>query len=212
LGRSLARQKQEFSRICNILYQRGLVSGVGGNLCARVGDYYLLTPTGYSLRDVNPYNVSVLDKHLELIQGPSPTKDAFVHLEVLNVREDVTVSCHIHGPHATAVSSLLQPGDNSLPPITPGFVYFAYPLPLLRFMLPGSDELKRSVLKAFSNKGLKAVLLQNHGLITLGETYYEAVDIAEEIEEAAHIYLLTRGKARGLTDEQINSIKGLREA
>jgi len=55
----------------------------------------------------------------------------------------------------------------------------------------------------------KALLLQNHGLITLGKSYSAVIDIAEEVEEAARIYLLTQGKGRSLTKEQVQRIKKL---
>jgi len=209
LAQWLEKEKEKFSRACRILYEKGLVSGVGGNLCVRAGEIYLLTPTGYSLRDIETDNISVVDENMKLIEGQPPTKDALVHMEVLKKRTDVAISCHVHGAYIIAAGSLLYPGDNSIPPITPGFVYFAYPLPMLPFLVPGSNELKTSVVEILSKGEIKALLLQNHGLITLGESYSEAINIAEEVEEAAHIYLLTHGKARHLTDSEIEKIKSL---
>ena len=209
MAKWLEKEKKDFSKACKILYQKGLVSGVGGNLCARVDEIYLFTPTGFSLRDVETDNISIVNENMELIEGPPPTKDALVHMEVLRRRTEVTVSCHVHGAYIIAVSSLLDPGKDSIPPITPGFVYFAYPLPMIPFLIPGSNELKKSVCQILGNGKAKALLLQNHGLITLGKDYSDAIDIAEEVEEAAHIYLLTQGKARRLTDEEIRKIKSL---
>ncbi|MBW1729994.1 MAG: class II aldolase/adducin family protein [Deltaproteobacteria bacterium] len=203
------KEKKEFCQACRLLYQAGLVTGVGGNLCIRVNEGFLLTPTGFSLRDLKPDNVSVLDEEESLLAGPLPTKDAAIHLNILQKRKDIRVSCHVHGAHIIAASSLMEPGDNTLPPITPGFVYFAYPLPMLPFLLPGSDELAAEVMKILGSGTGKALLLQNHGLITLGRDYAEVLNIAEEVEEAAHIYLLTQGKGRYLTQEEINKVKEL---
>lgn len=209
MRRSLEQEKRDFARACHILYEKGLVSGVGGNLCARAGEFFLLTPTGYSLRDVDRDKISVLDANQVLIEGPPVTKDAPVHLALLKIRPDIKVSCHVHGAHIIAASCMLEPGPDSIPPLTPGFVYFAYPLPMLPFLVPGSKELTEAVGKVLVSEGINALLLQNHGLIALGKTYSHAVNIAEEVEEAAHIYLLTQGKARSLKQEDIEKIKGL---
>ncbi|NIR17684.1 MAG: class II aldolase/adducin family protein, partial [Desulfobacterales bacterium] len=52
------------------------------------------------------------------------------------------------------------------------------------------------------------LLLQNHGLVTTGENLEEAVNIAEEIDEAARIYLMTDGKAKAISVEDVRKIKG----
>ncbi len=201
--------KQEFCRFCTLLYQRGLVAGIGGNVCVRVEDAFLLTPTGYSLRNLEVSMVSVLSTKGEHLQGLPPTKDANLHLGVLNKRREAKVSCHLHGAHIIAASSLMNPGANSLPPLTPGFTYFAYPLPMLPFLVPGSNELVSEVTDKLGTGNRKALLLQNHGLITLGKDYQEAMDIAEEIEEAAHIFVLTQGKGRILTEQEVRAIRAL---
>ncbi|MBW2205150.1 MAG: class II aldolase/adducin family protein [Deltaproteobacteria bacterium] len=69
---------------------------------------------------------------------------------------------------------------------------------------PGSGE------KAFSGKDSYAVLLLNHGLITIGKDFNEAMNIAEEVDEAARVYLLTGGRALPISSESIDHIKSLR--
>ena len=93
-----------------------------------------------------------------------------------------------------------------LPPVTPGFVHYAYPLPMIPFMVPGTEELAHTVAKALSFKGCRAVLLQNHGLVTIGKDFEEALNIAEEIDEAALIMVLTAGKARTIPVENLDEI------
>jgi len=68
----------------------------------------------------------------------------------------------------------------------------------------------RSVSEALSDKESYAVLLKNHGLVTVGKSFEEALNIAEEIDEAARIYILTGGKALPITTENIDKIKSLR--
>ena len=104
---------------------------------------------------------------------------------------------------------MFKPGPSTLPALTPGFVYYAYPLPMIPFMVPGSPDLAKSVSEALSGKGSYAALLKNHGLVTVGKSFEEALNIAEEIDEAARVYVLTGGKAPPIPAENIDKIKSL---
>jgi ribulose-5-phosphate 4-epimerase/fuculose-1-phosphate aldolase len=188
--------KAEFCRFCHLLYERHLVSGVGGNVAAASGSNVLLTPSGYSLRDVEPDLVVTVDENGLVLDGARPTKDADMHLGILRARPEARVVLHVHGAHIVAATAMLKPGPDTLPPLTPGFVYYAYPLPMIPFMVPGTRLLAETVVGEFSKGAKRALLLQNHGLVTLGKDFHEALNVAEEIDEAARIYLLTGGKGR----------------
>lgn len=199
-----------FISYCKLLYQRGFVRGVGGNLSLRIEDNIIITPTGVSLRDVTEENIVIMREDGRIIRGESPTKDVGLHMRIMKKRKDINCVCHVHGDYIISASVLLNPGESSLPPITPGFVYFAYPLPMLPFMVPGSDKLVDAVSNYFSNKRIHALLLQNHGLISIGRTFYEAMNIIEEIDEAARVYLITGGRGNVINNKQIKEIKMLK--
>lgn len=199
---SLASLKA-FCRHCRLMYDRRLVCGTGGNLAERRGDHILLTPTGRSLRALKTDQVVVSDLQGRYIAGTKPTREASMHLAILRARPEIGAVCHAHGAAVIAVASLLEPGEASLPAITPGFALCAHPLPLLPYFTPGTDELATAVGAVFAGNRRRAVLLQNHGLVTAGRDFDEAFDIAEEVEEAAHAYLLASGKARTLTAEDL---------
>jgi ribulose-5-phosphate 4-epimerase/fuculose-1-phosphate aldolase len=191
--------KKNFCAWCRLLYERHLVSGSGGNLAARAGNSVMLTPTGCSLRDLKPSLVVTVDLSGNSRQGGIPTREAPMHLKILQERRDINVVCHVHGAYIIAAGTMLTPGPESIPPVTPGFAYTAYPLPLIPYLPPGSEALSRAVADVLSSSQCKAVLLKSHGLVTAGSDYPEAINLAEEIEEAAHIYVLTSGKAPSLT-------------
>lgn len=201
--------KEKFVEFCKLLYTRDLVSGVGGNVSAKDGERILVTPTGFSLNDINSTNLSVVDVQGKPIEGAKPTKDLDVHLEVLKARPEFKVVCHVHGAHLIAFSTLVDPGSSILPPITPGFVYLSYPLAMIPFLVPGSNELTKAVKRHFTETESRALMLKNHGLITTGESFRDALNVAEEIDEAAKIWLLTNGKADVIDEEGVRRIKEL---
>jgi ribulose-5-phosphate 4-epimerase/fuculose-1-phosphate aldolase len=198
--------KETFCRFCHLLYDRHLVTGVGGNMAARSDKNILLTPSGYSLRDVEPDMVVTVNGDGLVIEGANPTKDAGMHLQVLRAKPDVNVVFHVHGAYIVAASAMLEPGPDTLPPITPGFVYYAHPLPMVPFLVPGTQILADTVAEKISKRQCRAVLLQNHGLVTIGKDFQESLNVAEEIDEAARIFVLTCGKAKTIPLEDLSKI------
>jgi len=191
--------RQRFVRFCTTLYERHLVTGIGGNVAIRDGDRVLVTPTGASLRALAPDEVVVVDLDGKVIGPGAPSKEITMHLAVLRAHPDATVACHVHGSHLITASCMLEPGDDSLPPLTPGYVYYAYPMPLVPFAVPGTPELVDMV--ADKIQGRRAVLLQNHGLVTVGRDIDEALNIAEEVDEAAQVFVLSQGQAAPIPAE-----------
>jgi ribulose-5-phosphate 4-epimerase/fuculose-1-phosphate aldolase len=209
-NRIVGISKADFCRFCSTLYERHLVSGSGGNLSVRVGEKIFVTPSGCSLRDLEPERVVTVNQRGELLDGAEPTKDLAMHLGIMGERPDIRVVCHVHGASIIAASTLLVPGHDVLPPLTPGFVYFVHPLAMLAFLVPGSEALARATTEKFSNPECSALLLQNHGLVTVGRDFEEAFNVAEEVEEATRIYVLTNGKAREIPEEDVEEIKSMR--
>ena len=201
--------KEDFCLFCRLLYDRHLVTGVGGNVSARIGDKFYITPSGHSLRGLRPNLLVTLDKKGRVLEGVVPTKDVEVHMGILRIRPDINVVCHVHGAFIIAASALMEPGPDVLPPITPGFAYFAHPLKMVSFRVPGTEEFAKATTEPFSHPTCRALLLQNHGLVTVGENFEEAVNIAEEIDEAARIYLMTNGKAKPISLEDVRKINEL---
>ena len=209
IKRSFSASKEDFCRLCRLLHDRHLVSGVGGNVSARSGSHILLTPSGCSLGHVERHMISVVNDEGLLIEGRKATKEAHMHMGILRERLDVNVVLHLHGPYIIAASTMLNPGPSALPAITPGFVHLAHPLPMLPFLVPGTEALAKAVAMELSDDGKSAVLLQNHGLITVGKGFEDALNIAEEIDEAAKVFVLTGGRACPITARDAVKIKSL---
>ena len=191
--------RDRFVEFCRTLYDRELVTGVGGNVAVRDRDTVLVTPTGRSLGFLAASDVVTVNLEGQVIGEGRPSKEADMHLLVLRGQPEARVVCHVHGSYIIAASCMLEPGDDSLPALTPGFTFFAYPMPMVPFAVPGSRELLQMVGE--KARGRRAVLLQNHGLVTIGATIEEALNIAEEVDECARVFVLSGGRARPIPAE-----------
>ena len=190
--------------ICHQLYQRGLVSGSGGNVSLRVEDGFLITPAGLSLGSLTENQLARVDLTGRALFKGRPSKESPMHLAIYQAREDVKAIVHTHSPHATALTCLLGPGWY-IPPYTPGYAYLVRHLPLVPYHRPGSQALADAIRKEASlTNGL---LLQNHGVVALGTSLAEALSVAEEIEDNCRIYLLTQGQARSLSSAEVEEIR-----
>ena len=84
---------------------------------------------------------------------------------------------------------------------TPYYLMRVSPLSVLPYFRPGSTELAGAVGVAAAAHD--AMLMRNHGVITLGRTMDEAVDRCEELEETAKLWFLLRDQSiRRLSTEE----------
>jgi ribulose-5-phosphate 4-epimerase/fuculose-1-phosphate aldolase len=181
------------------LYGRGYAAGSAGNISVRVDDGILVTPTGSCLGHLEPGRISKVSMDGVLVSGDKPTKEVYLHLAVYEERPDAAAVVHLHSAHAVAVSCLtdVDPED-VLPPLTPYYVMRVGTLPLVRYHRPGSDGLAVDVRARA--KGHSAVLLAHHGPAVWNRSLDAAVYAAEELEEAAKVYLLVRNRGYRVLD------------
>lgn len=183
------------------LFSRGLTHGSTGNIGARAGNGVLVTPTGRSLGDVTPDDLSLIDLSGQHLSGPPPTKEAFLHAAMLRARPQDNAVVHTHSTYAAAVSCLqgLDP-DSALPPLTAYFVMRAGRIPLLPYHAPGDRRLGQIAESAAATAN--ALLLSNHGPIASAASVGAALDAVEEIEETAKLFLILGDRPVHLVDDQ----------
>jgi ribulose-5-phosphate 4-epimerase/fuculose-1-phosphate aldolase len=189
------------------LFARGYSVGSAGNISVRLPDGYLMTPTNSSLGRLQADRISKLDLGWAHIGGDKPSKEVFMHRAVLDARPQAGAVVHLHSTHATAISCLAASGDAApIPPLTPYFVMrIGRRLPVIRYYRPGDAAMEGDIHLAA--KDGPALLLANHGPVVSGASLVDAVNAAEELEEAARLALLLRGQtARELTPAQVDDL------
>lgn len=189
-------------------FERRLTFGRTGNISIRVDDHALITPTGASLGALDPNALSVVDATTGAhVDGPQPSKEAFLHAAVYRARPDASAVVHLHSTHSVAVSCLVDVDTaDVLPPLTAYYVMRVGRLPLLPYHAPGDAELGQ--LAHDTARDHHAMLLANHGPVVAGADLAAAADAAEELEETAALHLLLRGHAtRPLTAHQVAQLR-----
>jgi len=170
------------------LYDAGLITPKGGNVSVRIPDSEELwiTPTQLykgGLTEEKLIRVNLRGKRLEGQDRPSVEMP--MHLLIYRTRPDVGAIIHSHAPMATVVGLLHEP----VPPLTIEAIALA-DAPRVPFMLSGTEELSQAVVDALGDGS--AVLLQNHGLLTVGKDLREAANKAHQLEFAARIVVICR--------------------
>lgn len=188
------------------LFARRLTHGRTGNISARLDDGFLVTPTGTSLGELDPGGLSRVALDGRHLDGPRPSKEAFLHAAVYRARPSAQAVMHLHSTHAVAVSCHAEadPAD-ALPPLTAYYAMRVGRLPVLPYHAPGDPSLG-PVAEAAAARD-HAFLLANHGSIAAAADLATAADIAEEIEETARLWLLLRSQpTRPLTPAQAGAL------
>ncbi|WP_337002486.1 MULTISPECIES: class II aldolase/adducin family protein [unclassified Microbacterium] len=192
-------------RVAHSIHRRGLTHGRTGNLAVREGEHVLLTPTGVSLADVDADRLSVVALDGTHLDGPKPTKEAFLHVAMLRVRPDLNAVVHTHSVHAAAVSCLADvDADHPIPPLTAYYGMRVGTLRMLPYFAPGDPAATDAVEEAA--RRTHALLLRNHGPVVAGVDLDAALDALEELEHTAQLFFLTRGLATApLTSAQLHA-------
>ncbi len=201
-----SRLRKELAGFGRKLFEKGLIHGSGGNISAREGKFVYLSPSGFYLNNIKPsqhikLNLRTGKKENSVLK---PTCETPMHLACYRARSDIQAVIHVHPPFAIASSC----AGITLRALFPDFVVLiGDKVPLVPYFIPGSQIIGERFKKIF--KKYSAVLIQNHGLVTVGKNLSEAFLRAEIIEEAAKIYYLARslGRVRFLSKKEIVEIE-----
>ena len=174
--------------VFRLAYARRLVDLLGGNASARLSsDEILITPTSMPKVLIKPQSIVKIKLDGSVVSGGNPSSEWRMHVGIYRVRDDVKFVLHTHPPNILALTKAGLKIDLSLSEAI-SYVGEITEVPYLR---PGSSELADAVSKAISRRNVTAVILRNHGLVTVGSTPYEALNRAEVLENLAYITLLS---------------------
>ena len=176
-----------------ILSRFGLDEGISGHITARdPGDPHLFwtAPFGVHFGVVRPEQLLLVDSDGDVVQGTGPlNRAAFViHSAVHAARPDVIGAVHAHGLQGKAFASLHQ----LLSPITQDSCAFYRDHSIYREYHGVALEREEGLRIAAALGDNKAVVLANHGHLTVGTTVEAAVWWYVAMERSMQAELIAR--------------------
>jgi L-ribulose-5-phosphate 4-epimerase len=165
------------------LPRQGLVAWTSGNLSGRgpSGDLVAIKPSGVHYRDLTPDRIVIVDLDGKVVWGDlRPSTDTATHLYIYRHRPDVRGVVHTHSTYATAWAALGRPIPVFL---TSAADNFGGSVPCGGYAVIGEEAIGREVVEKIGDS--TAILLENHGVFTIGDTPEHALRAAVMVEEVA---------------------------
>jgi L-ribulose-5-phosphate 4-epimerase len=190
------------------LPRNGLVAWTSGNVSARVpgADLMVIKPSGIGYDDLTPESMVVCDFDGNTVgDGYSPSSDTATHAYIYRHMPEVGGVVHTHSTYATAWAALGEP----IPCVITAMAdEFGGEIPVGPFALIGSDEIGRGVVATLTGHRSPAVLMQSHGVFTIGPSARDAVKAAIMCEDVARTVHAARqlGTPVPLPQDQVDAL------
>ena len=191
---AIARTRDEIAALHSELTRYELVVWTGGNVSGRVpgADLFVIKPSGVSYDELSPENQILCDLDGKVIESTpgsnrSPSSDTAAHAYVYRNLPKVGGVVHTHSTYATAWAAR---GEAIPCVITAMADEFGGPIPVGPFAIIGDDSIGRGIVQTLDGHRSRAVLMQNHGLFTIGKDARDAVKaavMAEDVAKTVHI-------------------------
>jgi L-ribulose-5-phosphate 4-epimerase len=193
---AIARVRDDVARLHEELVRNGLVVWTGGNISGRVpgADLFVIKPSGVSYDELAPDNMILCDLDGVVVPDTpgwerSPSSDTAAHAYVYRTMPEVGGVVHTHSTYATAWAARAEP----IPCVLTAMAdEFGGDIPVGPFAIIGDDSIGRGIVTTLSGHRSRAVLMQNHGVFTVGKDAKDAVKAAVMTEDVARTVHLAR--------------------
>ena len=202
-------QQEQFIASAHKVAQYDLVKCSSGNLSWRLDKTIAAVTASRSwLGELTADQIAVCDiKTGKCLNGKTPTVEHAFHLGILRNRPEINVVLHFQSPYATAIACAKK-NDHNFNVIVEIPCYIGTPA-VVDYFPPGSVELADATIAAMKNSEM--AILRNHGLVTVGKTFNDAVQKAVFFELACQI-ILTGPNHKALPPEQVQYLRSLAKA
>ena len=184
--------REEVSALHAELVRYNLVAWTAGNVSGRVPgtDLFVIKPSGVDYDAIAPDTMILCDLDGTVVEGDlSPSSDTAAHAYVYREMPAVGGVVHTHSSYASAWAARAEP----IPCVLTGMAdEFGGPIPIGPFALIGNDDIGKGIVATLASSRSPAVLMQNHGVFTIGRTARAAVKAAVMCEDVARTVHLSR--------------------
>ena len=200
----LMHPAEQITLIIGMIYRSGMTTTSGGNLSIldENGDIWI-TPAGIDKGSLTPKDIMCVKADGTIIGPHKPSSEYPFHRALYKMRPGLHSVIHAHPPGLVTFSITHQVPDTSILPQALGV---CGPVGFAPYALPGSELLGEKIAGEFAkNPDYKAVIMENHGVVLMGEDIADAYQRFETLELCARTILNanTLGTPRYLTEKQI---------
>ncbi len=201
----LEELKESVCRFNRRMPADGLVTWTSGNVSGREGDRVVIKPSGVMFEDLTPGKMAVVDLDGNVVEGElSPSVDMPAHLVIYRERSDVAGVVHTHSHYATAFAAVGRPIPAVLTAIADEF---GGPIPLGAYCQIGEEQIGQEVVRSIGE--CPAILMQNHGVFTVGpsvEAAYKAAVMVEDVARTVWI-AMQLGEPLAIPEEEVARLR-----
>ncbi|GAA3481222.1 class II aldolase/adducin family protein [Streptomyces yanii] len=207
VGEERAHRKERLAGALRLFGEYGYEDGVSGHLTARdpeFADCFWVNPFGAPFDGMSPEDLILVNGDGQVVEGRHHVNQAAfaVHAQVHRARPDVVAVAHTHSLHGRALSTL----GEFIEPITQEScafyedhaVYQAY-----TGVVVDEDEGRR-VAAALGAR--KAIILRNHGLLTVGDSVDAAAWWFLTMERSCQVQLTARAAGKPVLIEHRDAV------
>lgn len=193
-AQSIRAVREQVAALHSELVRNGLVVWTGGNVSGRVPgtDLFVIKPSGvdYGSLTADDMILCTLDGTV-VADSPgskrAPSSDTAAHAYVYRFMPEVGGVVHTHSTYATAWAARAEP----IPCVITAMAdEFGGEIPIGPFAIIGDDSIGRGIVQTLTGHRSRAVLMQNHGVFTIGGDARDAVKaavMAEDVARTVHI-------------------------
>ena len=207
LKKSEADVRRQIIEAGGYLAYRGLIVAGAGNISVRVSaERVLITPAGKRKGNLTADEliaVDLLARRLDPADG-RPSSELGIHLCVYNQRPDILACVHAHPPYAVACSVA---GISLAVPVLPEIVAVVGEIATAEYATPSTPEVAASISPLLARGD--AIILKNHGVLTIGPDLESALNKMEMVEHLAQVVFLASqiGRVDNLTAAQAEKMR-----
>ena len=209
-AKSIHDYKADIVNIGKMMYERRYIVAGDGNVSVRLDENLILaTPTTLCKGMLSTDHIVKIDLDGNVLDGEyRPSSEIKMHIAAYKTRPDIRAVVHAHPPVSTGFAVAGIPLDQLI--LAEMVVNFGS-IPLAPYHSPSTAELAESV--ADQVKCHDAVLMANHGVMTIGPDLYSSYHRLEMVEQFATISLVAHllGKMQTFSPQQLQDLQAIRE-
>jgi len=212
LDAAIRSTREQVAALHAELTRYGLVIWTGGNISGRVpgAELFVIKPSGVSYDELAADDMILCDLDGNVVPGTpgaerSPSSDTAAHAYVYRNMPPVGGVVHTHSTYATAWAAR----GEAIPCVITGMAdEFGGEIPVGPFAIIGDDSIGRGIVQTLDGHRSRAVLMQNHGVFTIGRDAKDAVKAAVMCEDVARTIHISRqlGDPLPIPQESIDAL------